>query len=436
MEMAKITTSESITCRPLLYAYVARSKSQSVTFAAYQTMLEVAKLADATVIAHANDREDLEKSELARFAKIHYAGSRLLTKLLRGLGVRLFGESWRIIEMLCIPDMILFEIHVLIKASRLSRLNEIDLIHRVNPRTLRAQSFAARWFRRPVVSGVHLCGMTWPRGFEHLSGGERRFLDPLLSFDQMGHWLVGDYGSYARILVHDESTRRVLGKKYARKAEIISGIGIEGELPQSSACAGDVRQLLFVGRLVPFKGVDIALRALADVPDEIHLTVVGDGPEREKLIQLSEELGISGRVTFIGKVARTDVWNHYKQAGVFLFPSVKESGGAVVLEAMALGLPCIAADWGGPAELITTECGYKIAVDGLGPDGLRIGLVHAINEMYRNPSIGRAMSISCRARVKDRYLWSSIGAHIVQVYDEVLAKSGVATSAVLSLRGN
>jgi hypothetical protein len=46
------------------------------------------------------------------------------------------------------------------------------------------------------------------------------------------------------------------------------------------------------------------------------------------------------------------------------------------------------------------------------------------------------MSISCRARVKDRYLWSSIGAHIVQVYDEVLAKSGVATSAVLSLRGN
>ena len=111
--------------------------------------------------------------------------------------------------------------------------------------------------------------------------------------------------------------------------------------------------LITVGRLVPIKGVDIQLRALASlrrrVPDA-QLLVVGDGPERDRLEALSRELGISDAISWLG--FRNDPGSWYRRADVFLCTSYNETFSLTLCEAMNHGLACVAPRVGGPAEII------------------------------------------------------------------------------------
>ncbi len=142
---------------------------------------------------------------------------------------------------------------------------------------------------------------------------------------------------------------------------------------------GDDRpfHLLFVGRLVAYKGADILLEALHRLtqkasfksPDtslgksaqrSIILTIVGDGPERQRLEALTQTLGLTHMVRFTGWVKQEETRQYYADADLFCFPSIREFGGAVALEAMAFGLPCIVPDYAGLAEYVTPDTGFKI----------------------------------------------------------------------------
>ena len=121
---------------------------------------------------------------------------------------------------------------------------------------------------------------------------------------------------------------------------------------------------MFVGRLIPFKACDLALRGAAHLlrAGAAHLTVVGDGAERKNLEELAVSLGIEKAVTFTGWVERAEVMAQLAQADVFVFPSLREFGGAVVFEALALGAVPVVADFGGPGDIVTPEVGYKIGL--------------------------------------------------------------------------
>ena len=104
-------------------------------------------------------------------------------------------------------------------------------------------------------------------------------------------------------------------------------------------------RLLFVGRLTRLKGLDVVLRALAGLTGKKWmLDVLGDGPQRAELEELSASLGLSGRVNFRGAVSNDDVEEFMAFGSCLLFPSHSEGMGLVVLEALSLGLPVIASD--------------------------------------------------------------------------------------------
>lgn len=111
-----------------------------------------------------------------------------------------------------------------------------------------------------------------------------------------------------------------------------------------------VINLLFVGRLVPYKGADMLIDAIHNLSDDlrnkIKLTIVGDGSEKVKLENQVKNLGLEKVVSFTGWIKQEETVEYYKQADIFCFPSIREFGGAVVLEAMACGLPCIVANNG------------------------------------------------------------------------------------------
>ncbi len=109
--------------------------------------------------------------------------------------------------------------------------------------------------------------------------------------------------------------------------------------------------LLCVGNLIPLKGHDLALHALADILGAT-LVLVGDGTERARLAKLAEELGVTERVRFLGRVAHSELAAIYSAADALLLPSMSEGWANVLLEAMACGTPVVATTVGGNAEVV------------------------------------------------------------------------------------
>jgi rhamnosyl/mannosyltransferase len=115
-------------------------------------------------------------------------------------------------------------------------------------------------------------------------------------------------------------------------------------------------RILFVGRLVYYKGVDVLLRSLVDVPDAT-LRIVGDGADRQELEELAMSLGIAPRTTFIGVVSDIDLVAEYSKANLFVLPSVSraEAFGMAMTEAMANGLPAISTSLGTGTDWVNID---------------------------------------------------------------------------------
>ena len=162
--------------------------------------------------------------------------------------------------------------------------------------------------------------------------------------------------------------------------------------------------VVFVGRLIPEKGVDLLLRALVGVKKEIpdvRAVVVGDGPEREKLGRLSERLGLEDNVLFTGLLkSKEGVAAIMKASKVFVLPSKREGFGMVVLEAMASGLPVVTLDAPMNAARFLVEDGAGVAV---GADELGV----AILTLLGDKKLGRKMGAKGKMLAR-RYEWENV----------------------------
>ncbi len=127
----------------------------------------------------------------------------------------------------------------------------------------------------------------------------------------------------------------------------------------------DNRRLVFAGRLVAWKGCAVAIRAIADLPDEWTLDVCGDGPDLARLRRLARRLGVAGRVQFRGRVDRGELLRNLSSAHALVFPSFHDSAPWVVAEAATLGCPVVCLDLGGP-PVLAAEAGVVVAYDGAG----------------------------------------------------------------------
>jgi glycosyltransferase involved in cell wall biosynthesis len=169
--------------------------------------------------------------------------------------------------------------------------------------------------------------------------------------------------------------------------------------------------LLFVGRLVAYNGADMLLEAVAQIDSEVRkqmqLTIVGDGPERENLALRIKSLDLEQSVTLTGWVAQDQTAYFYRQADIFCFPSIREFGGAVVLEAMAHSLPCIVVDNGGIAEYVTEDCGFKVEprsrefiIQAFGREITRLVIDRALRTRLGEGAFERGRSFSWQAKAQ------------------------------------
>lgn len=231
------------------------------------------------------------------------------------------------------------------------------------------------------------------------------------------NWFLGSVGT---ITVTSPMMRDSCAQisRFSDKVRVIP-LGIETDEMPSYDVTLDGQSILFVGRLVDFKGVDVLLAAMKDV--DALLTVVGDGPQAADLQQYARSEGVTNSVTFEGYVSDERLERLYRESDVFVLPSKgeNESFGIVQLEAMKYGLPVINTDLptGVPYVSIDGETGLTV------PPGNSAALSEAINWLFAHPKEYAHFSRQARDRVLDKFEKSAMLEAISSLYHETLQVS-------------
>ncbi len=281
----------------------------------------------------------------------------------------------------------------------------------------------------PVVIGPMNGGMSFPRPFGHLQKkSERWFVDVARRTTGLLNRLLPGKRRAAVLLVANQRTRQALPIEHPRCVIELVENGVDfsvfdGARSPRDAAAQLPLSFVFSGRLVGWKGLDLLLRVLADVSDlPFVLNILGDGPERVRLEALTAELGLVGRVVFHGFVPQKDCARHLASADLFLLPSVYECGGAVVLEAMAMGLPVITHAWGGPADYVNAASGILLNPDTSLPE-LEQAWKSAIRSLAEDPVARLAMGEAGAERVRTQFSWQGKIDAICAIYRHAIAQA-------------
>lgn len=213
------------------------------------------------------------------------------------------------------------------------------------------------------------------------------------------------------------------GKGYGGPCRVIPQFGIDPQLFRPAA-QRDTGRGFVIGcanrRLVPEKGVDLLLRAVACLPGIWRLFIAGDGPARSGLERLAQELGISGRVQFDGPIPSQQMGAYLQQMDVLVLPSRtlpnwKEQFGRVLVEAMACGVAVIGSDSGeiphviGPAGIIFPEDNQE-------------ALHQQLLKLMQNEELRWELGQRGRQRALAHYTQAQIASQTVEVYRQMLSK--------------
>lgn len=180
-------------------------------------------------------------------------------------------------------------------------------------------------------------------------------------------------------------------------------------------------RVVSAGRLLVWKGFHLGLRAFAAAAGrDWEYLVIGSGPEEERLRRLAEALGVADRVRLVGWLPRERVLEELACADVFLFPSLHDSFGWVVLEAMAAGLPVVCLDRGGPSLAVDDAVGIKVV--GKSFREVVEGLAAALRRLAEDGELRVRMGEEGRRRVLERHMWDVRAREIAGLYEEVLGR--------------
>lgn len=182
--------------------------------------------------------------------------------------------------------------------------------------------------------------------------------------------------------------------------------------------------LVSAGRLVPLKGFDVTIMAFAEFVQKLssgdrlkcNLVVVGSGPEKETLQNLSARLNISESVRFAEWMDQDMFLQELKSASAFLFPS-HEGAGMVVAEALSFGLPVLCLDNCGPGEFIDSSCGFAVPQESVGET--KSSLAYALEKLFSNPGLQEEMSRNARKRFETHFHWDRRGEQLQTIYQNL-----------------
>lgn len=344
------------------------------------------------------------------------------------------GGMERVVETLCQSTRGLVENHVLVANAGGETTREVlDGVHVTRVGTVGAVGSVhiapafARWLRKLPAD---LIVLHEPNPWALLSYAIARPRTPLII------WYHSDvlrpalqytlfyapmarfaYGRARRIVVSSPPLAehaKVLAPYKDRVRVIPFGIDPAAWTAGARAPAGGPPFVLFAGRHVPYKGVDVLLRALAG--SGARAVIAGDGPKRAAWREMARELGLDGRVTFPGEVSDTELRRLMHACAAFVLPSITraEAFGYVQLEAMAAGKPLISTDVPSGVSWVNQDGRTGIVVPAGDPDALRA----ALQRLLEDAGLRARMGAAGRARVEDEFTLGQLRERLRLLYEE------------------
>jgi glycosyltransferase involved in cell wall biosynthesis len=397
----------------------------SIPLVTYSHAAALARFHDVTLVASARVEDDLRRAQ-APFRAIEVVRMPLLQRIHDWGGRRIRPDS-QMKTAFGYPFALAFEWRAWRQLRRRITAGEFDVVLRVFPMSAVIPSPFARFLRNgpiPFVIGPLNGGLPWPPGFSQI--------------EKQKTWIAGFRNLY-RFMPFARSTYRDAAAIIAASSQICSEFAVYGDklffIPEpgihSSVCADDSRrhepgaalELIFVGGLIPLKACDLALRGAAPLlrTGLARFTVVGDGPEQQRLEQLTRSLGIEHAVTFSGWLSRAEVFSRLRSADVFVFPSLKDNGAGVVFEALASGAVPVVVDFGGPGDIVYEEVGYKVPLTNESDIVSRIEGI--LQELASNRDLLARLRQRGMAYARERLTWDAKARTTTQVLNWVVGRA-------------
>jgi len=306
-------------------------------------------------------------------------------------------------------------------AKREHRQVGFDLVHHVTLVSIRFPSFMGG-LEIPFIFGPVGGGETAPlrlrRGY-----GSKGFLRD--AFRDLANWFVridplvrSTLRRATRIYVTSEQTRALVPRVFRHKTALRLAIGYDGG---PTPAPGATRQyeglsLLYVGEFLYLKGMHLGLRAfslLLTTCPNARLTLIGKGSAEKEWKRLASELGIQERLIWIPWLSRQELLRQYQQYDIFLFPSLRDSGGFVLLESLSAGLPVVCFNLGGPGTIVDETCGRVIGVETGNRDTIVKRLADELRRLSMNEELRNRLSVGARERAR-HFEWQR---HIDTLYE-------------------
>ena len=406
-------------------AYACEPNKGSEPEVGWQWALQMSRFHDVTVLTRVNNREAIEKEVALLEGKVplprfvyHDEGPFLLWMKRRFRAIRSYYILWQISAW-----------HVI---RRLNAQNSYDLLHHV--------TFAGFRYRTAVwnhgvptvwgpVGGIE--SIPWPLlPWKHPAS---LFPEMLRNFNNLiqaapFHVLPKRAQTTAVTLVSTREMERTF-LQLGFKTTLMPTIGL-----QVSQLGSRVRQphtgplkILFVGNVITLKGIDLAIEAVKASGLNATYTIVGSGNYMSAAKKLVARLGLEDRVIFRGRLPRQETLALYADYDVFLFPTLHDTGGYAVIEAMLYGLPVVCLDCGGPRIAVKDGAGARI------PLGSRraiiAGLAAALCRYDQNRTMLSEHGQAAREVILREYDWDKKGTQLNAIYERVTRENLEAAQA-------
>jgi glycosyltransferase involved in cell wall biosynthesis len=340
----------------------------SIPFVAYSHAAALAELHDVTIVARSGVEDALRRAK-APFRAVEVVRMPLLDRIFAWGLRRIFKYNYdtQLLTAFQYPFSVVFEWHAWRKLRRRILAGEFDVVQRIMPMTPALPSPFAFFLRKgpvPFVLGPLNGGLRSAPGFSQ-PDKQSKWLWGLRSCYRSLPFARSTYRNAAAIIVASSHMRAEFAA-HRDKLFLIPENGIARSLCSVDSRSPDPNaklELIFVGGLVRRKACYLALRAAAQILREnlARFTVIGEGPEQNRLEELARSFGIEESVFFCGWLSHREVLQRLRSADVVVQPAIREGGGGVIFEALATGTVPVILDYGGPADIVYPSVGYKVA---------------------------------------------------------------------------
>ena len=322
----------------------------------------------------------------------------------------------------------LWQIRAYFTARRLHKKIQFDLFHHI--------TYGNDWMASHVGALLPVPYIRGPGGGAHRTPGilqrEYRWGGRIWEkFRSLGQWIFRHDPFFVRgqsrasaIMVCNRDSLAKLPRRWAGKAHTFPVSGISSEDLESTAPDkrdGEKFHVLSAGSLIRVKGFGLAIRAFSrfsDLHPDSRLSIFGSGPEGPKLKALVSRLGLEDKINLLPEIPRKQLMSEMAGCDVLLFPSMRDGGGTVVIEAMSVGKPVVCLDIGGPGMHITENCGWKVTPGS--PEETVARLAEGLERLYLDQELRDRLGAAGRERAEQHYHWDRLGERLLEIYQQAV----------------